>query len=328
MIRLFSLIVTVLLLVAQTACAVTPNTNTNNGNTTTPPDTETTTPNTEKPDPKLVKLTYETVDYHGGATNVSILDFNANTFLRNGYYPPHIDKNNPSKTYTNDFTDDEENVFLNACNENGLFDLDESYTTSDKVYDGGEWTLTLEYEDGTVKTSKGINAGPYQIFNKCSTTFYDLCGTVVLGILPQYYLSPPNISYDFEYFPEENHCVSSNGLAVVQKANYKWNKSELTDSDVYALNEAKKHNSDFDARYDYKFYLYTSNYDHDEKFTKLVVKQYDYNEALTNETVIFEGGWIEQIEMNIEMNKIYVYEMTYENGDYVQYTFNTYCNEQ
>lgn len=73
--------------------------------------------------------------------------------------------------------------------------------------------------------------------------------------------------------------------------------------------------------------LYTANYDCDERFNKLIVKEYDYNSELTNEKIIYTGKWMKQIKLDIQMNKIYVYELAYKDGDFVQYNFSTYCNQ-
>ena len=262
----------------------------------------------------------------GGATKVNTLDFNENTYSFAGYYPPKIDFTTPNHVYNSNFTDPEEKMFLYACYTNGLFDLEETYSTTDNICGGGEWSLIIEYEDGTQKTSVGINAEPKTIFDKCSTVFYDLCGQWVMGTLPRYYTSPPNISWTFRYRYDYN-SVSSNSLAFPKTANYKWNKSKLEDADIFAINEAVKDKNKFEAQYTYQLILYTANYDYEKKFTSLTVKEYDYNENLTNEKIIFEGEWIKQIELDIELNKIYVYEMTYADGNYVQYTFSTYCPE-
>ena len=164
-IKLLSLILAVLLTLTLPACAVkpTPNGTEDNGNS----DTSKPNSNIEYRGTKITKLTYETVDYNGGATDVNVLDFSANTFTYNGYFPPYIDMNDPSRTVTSEFTEEEEKLFLDTCYANGLFALEEKYTHDGIVCDGGEWTLTIEYVDGTVKLSNGINEGPYDIFNKC-----------------------------------------------------------------------------------------------------------------------------------------------------------------
>ena len=60
-----------------------------------------------------------------------------------------------------------------------------------------------------------------------------------------------------------------------------------------------------------------------QRFKKCIVTSYDYNESLTNETTVHSGGWFKKIEVNLELNKIYVVRLEFGNGDFVEYTFNT-----
>lgn len=272
---------------------------------------------------KLIKLTYTTIDYNGGYTQKHVLDFNENKYSSVGY-SPYEDENPELETKTT-FTDEEEKVFMDSCYTYGLFDLKESYSATG-IMDGGGWDLIIEYEDGTTKTSQGSNAGPTETFNQCATVFYDLCGQPIVGRLPDYYVSPPNISYAFHYTTGTT-SVSTNVIARVVRGNYKWKKSESLDNDLYVLNTAHKDKNEFVKDYDYKLVLYTANYEYEEKFNKITVREYDYNPELTNEKEIYTGKWIQQIELEIELNKVYVYELSYKNGDFVQYTFSTFSNE-
>ncbi len=271
----------------------------------------------------ITKLTYITVDYNGGYTNKKVLNFAENKYYSVGYLPAHNET--PELELKSTFTDDAEKVFIDACYSNGLFGLKKEYKTSETIYDGGGWTLVIEYEDGTSKTSEGDNAGPSKIFNKCSTCFYDLCGEEVMGSLPQYYAYPPQISYAF-HFEDGNTSASTNETAKVVRADYNWN-GKTRDSDLYLLCEEYKDENEFKKGVDYELVLYTSNYDYSKKFSKFTVKEYDYNSELTNEKTLYTGKWIKQIEIKLELNKIYVYEMSYKDGNSVQYTFSTFCNE-
>ena len=270
----------------------------------------------------ITKLTYTTIDYNGGYTNKYVFDFNENTYSSVGYLPSGDE--NPTLELKNTFTDEKEKIFIDECYTYGLFDLKESYKATG-IIDGGGWDLVIEYEDGSTKTSRGDNASPNKVFNKCATSFYDLCGDPIVGILPEYYVYPPNVSYAF-HCTNGNSSLSTNELARVIRANYKWNKSESTENNIYLLNEEVKDKSEFIEDVSYELVLYTSNYNCDEKFNKIVVKEYDYNEELLNQKIIYEGKWIKQIELEIQINKIYVYELSFKDGDYVQYTFNTYCD--
>ena len=270
---------------------------------------------------KINKLTYTTVEYMGGYTKVNEFDFVNNNYSTIDYYA--YDEETPETEIKSSFSDNEEKTFIDSCYSYGLFDLKESYEPLFPVMDGSGWELTIEYEDGTKKVSEGNNARPTKVFNNCATAFYDLCGYSVIGSLPPYYAYPPNISYSFRY-QAGNTNVSTNEITKVIRANYKWNKFESLDNNLYSLNELS--NNEFNKDYSYSLVLYTSNYDCSEKFNKIIVKEYDFNKELSNEKTIYTGKWFKQIELNIEVNKIYVYELHFKDGDYVQYTFNTKCS--
>ena len=272
---------------------------------------------------KLNKLTFTTTDYISGYTVNHVIDFIENTYSSACYLKS--DENESSLEVKKTFTDEEEKVFIDSCYSYGLFDIKDYYPHT-HIANSDCWNLTIDFEDGTNKVSTGCNASPTKVFNKCSTVFYDLCGVRILGELPDNYIDPPNISYSFEFEKSENSIVSTNEIARLNRGNFKWNKNESLDNDYYLINEEVKDESDFKSNARYQLVLYTSNYSYKEKFESLTVKEYDYNSELTNEKIIFEGGWIDQIEVDIQINRIYIYELKYKNGDFVQYTFNTYCN--
>ena len=76
----------------------------------------------------------------------------------------------------------------------------------------------------------------------------------------------------------------------------------------------------------YEFVLYTSNYGDYDRFKECVVVSYDFNEELSGEEVVIEKGWFKQIEFDLQTNKIYVVTLSFKNGDFVEYTFNTKLN--
>ena len=274
---------------------------------------------------ELVKLTYETVVYNGGFTETNVLDFVKNEYRFTEFDPYADEEEMNGNDFSSEFSEDEERAFLNACYTYGLFDILPSYEID--ADDGGGWVLEIEYEDGTKKRSEGRNDAPYVVFNNCATAFFDLCGHVVLGTLPLYYATPPRISYSLSYSIDDKHLVTGNSFINVKPASYKWNGHEYTDFDIFAINESTRDKNNLSAEYDYKLVLYTSNYDCKERFSKITVTEYDYNAELSDGRVIYSGGWIKQEEMDISLNKIYVYELTFRDGDYAQFTFNTYCEK-
>lgn len=271
------------------------------------------------------KLTYITVNYNGGYTNKRVLDFKENKYYSIGYLP--VDDKEPDLELKNTFSESEGKDFIQQCYSNGLFDIKAMYSQSG-IIDGGVWELIIEFSDGTIKKSKGSNASPQKTFNKCAIAFYNLCGEEVMGTLPKYYVYPPQISYAFHY-NENGTSISDNSLTNVVLANYKWNKKEVLEKDLYLINEENKKNNKFIHDIEYKLILYTGNYDYNKKFNRIVLKEYDYNSDLTNEKTVFIGSFFEikkQIELDIKLNKIYTYELFYKDGNYIQYTFSTFIN--
>lgn len=110
-------------------------------------------------------LTFETVEYHGGYITTYIFDFINNNVRKSGFLPlPDETEERVFETIVT-FTDEQEKAFIDYCYSYGLFDLNEHYETNEIIADGGGWTLTLEYIDGTSKTSTGDNARPIKYWN-------------------------------------------------------------------------------------------------------------------------------------------------------------------
>lgn len=268
----------------------------------------------------IVKLSYRTIDYNGGIVNSYLLDFKTNEYKKNCFSQSNDWE--PDLILVKTFTDDEEKDFIKGICKCGLLNIKEEYKKTG-ILDGGGWALTIEFEDGSTFKSHGSNDGPTKVFNSCSTYFYDLCGQAIIGNLPKHYVDPANIDYSFEYYTDVNHIHSTNALTRARMGDYKWNKNESLDNDYYELNlETMSHNS-FDANYTYKMTFSTYNYDYDKRFNKFELLKYDFNYALSNEEEVYSNAWFTQIELDIELNKVYVYRLTYDDGNFVEYTFNT-----
>lgn len=267
---------------------------------------------------EIAKLTYETIDYNGGFTRERILDFSDNVFYVIEYFPSETEK--PLSSVRKRFDDAAEKTFINGVYACGLLDLKEKYENGSIVSDGGSWKLRFDYADGSQKISSGNNAEPKKVFDACATYFFDLCGEPILGKLPPFYAEPPDVSYSF-YYKTANGSVSDNGLAEVVRADFQWNKSKKQGSDLYALNRDSV--SEFAEDIDYFLSLYTANYSCNKKFNEITVWQYDFDETPSERTKVYGGGWFSQIEIRLLRDKIYLYELKFENGDFVQYTFHT-----
>ena len=271
----------------------------------------------------IAKLTFKSIDYNGGYTYNYVFDFLNNEYKKTSYmYGEDVDLNVIREL---SFTDEEKLELINGINDSGLLGIKEEYK-KDGIIDGGGWNLTIEFEDGTSFKSRGDNASPKEVFNKCATFFYDLCGEGVVGQVPEYYSTPVNVSTFFCYKREDNVNVNSMGLARVQLGNYKWNKFSSSDNDYYLMNLESKEYSDFQDNYKYKLFLYTANYFYEKKFNKIEVFEFDFNSELSNKKTIYTGKWFKQIEIDLSLNKIYIYRLSYKDGNYSEFTFNTFIN--
>lgn len=267
------------------------------------------------------KLTVETIDYMGGFRSTYIFDFVNNNVSKNRYSPREFEEKVFEVVAT--FTDKEEKSFLDQCYSYGLFNLQEHYIPEGIILDGGGWNLLIEYADGTTKTSDGDNAGPTDIFNDCAIVFYELCQERVIGYIPNSYFNPPQVEINFLWENGINQC-SDNRLSRYARLNYKWNGFESMDNDIYSISNKLNPNPKFEPNIKYRISFSTiNNYEDTEKFKKFILKCYDMNEDLTNEKIVLSKKWFKSVKTELELNKIYVIELTYKDGDFVQYTFNT-----
>ena len=272
---------------------------------------------------EVVKITYSRVDYFGGYTVDYLFDFNSCTASKRGYMPD-FDTNNAIPEYQQFavFTKSDATVFFDKCYTYGLFSLEKSYVTDEIIMDGGGWSLTIEYIDGTTFTSTGSNAGPSDVFSKCMYAFYELCGEGVVGNIPSDFLFPPDISLSFDY-QIGNILYSTNTLAQIRRGNYLWNEHSVSETNYYNVNRELSEFNEFDGTCQYTLVLYTANYHYSKKFNKFTLTCYDYNEEMSNEHVIFSSKWFKQKEFPLQFDKIYIYRLYWSNGDFAEYTFNT-----
>lgn len=275
---------------------------------------------------EVVKITYSTVSYFGGYTKDYLFDFNSGTASKREYLP-YSDIDNAISEYQQfaDFTAAAATVFFDKCYMYGLFSLEEEYVTEDIICDGGGWSLTIEYVDGTTFSSTGDNAGPSDVFEKCKFAFYELCGEGIVGTIPSEFLFPPNISLSFNY-QIGNIIYETNALAGIRRGDYLWNGHSVSETSYYNVNRKLSESNEFDSTCQYTLVLYTGNYHvskYCKKFNKFTLTCYDYNEEMSGEQVIFSSKWFKQKEFPLQLDKIYIYKLYWSNRDFVEYTFNT-----
>lgn len=268
----------------------------------------------------LTHLIYESIDYNGGAISEYRFDFNENSVRKSNYLPS--DESNPIYETIAEFNDQQEQVLINKLYSYGLFDIKDEYESSEVIVDGGGWNLEIQYADGTNKISQGSNNRPEEVFNDCAKAFYDICKHGIVAYVPVEYYLPPNVSYSIK-FTVGNSTTSQGNGSFTKRGNYKWNGFEESSCDIFQLNQEYEIPFELNDSTKYKLVLYTANYGNYDRFKKCEVTSYDYNEEMTTKKKIIEKGWFKQIEFDLKLNKIYVLKLSFANGDFAEYTFNT-----
>lgn len=280
----------------------------------------------------LSTLTFENIDYMGGLTVTYIIDFNENTVVKTVYMPWEEGQQYETEDIC-EFTEDEERIFINKIYSYGLFDINDRYEPDHTVYDGGGWSLLIEYNDGSVKKSTGSNASPERVFQNCAIPFYDLTGIDILGGVPSSYYSPPRIDFSVDY-RYGNYTYSDNSFIDVSCANYLWNGHEKNDVNIYNV-AIESEDISLLSWSEYTLVMYTSNYDRRiignsgySPFDECVVMSYNISPELTDGKEVLRTGWFKQVELVLEVNRIYVVTLYFDNGDFVQYAFSTAALDQ
>lgn len=277
-------------------------------------------PNIEYQGVELEKLTYKTIYYFGGFTNTYLFDFDANTASFKSYNPID-DEETPFEVFAT-FDEEAEKYFINRIYTYGMFNLKEHYETDEMIMDGGGWSLKMEFKDGSIKESDGDNAGPDKVFGYCAYAFYDLVERGIVGYVDSDYYAIPTLSYSVVHRMPEL-IYSTDSFFAVNRVNYQWNKKSITTRDLYTISSVLNQDTKLLASAEYSMSLSTWNYGKKEKFTEFKLWSYDLNEELSNEKLVLSKGWFSQIDIDLEPNKIYMYQLTFKDGDFVQYTFNT-----
>ena len=271
----------------------------------------------------LTTLTYTSVDYHGGFTDEYLFDFEKNIVTKHSFLPTD-DEYDKVKTLA-EFSQEQEKNLLDRLYTYGFFDIEKEYPAPPGIIDGGGWHLKIRYNDGTSKEACGSNNSPEAVFSECAKAFFDLCGEGVVGSVPSAYYTPPSLSYSI-ISTSGNNTLYQGSPSIEERGNYRWNGFEEASLDYYQLNQNASSPYVFDENTAYEFLLFTANYRGYDRFKKCVVISYDFNEELSGEKVVIKKGWFQQIEFDLQFNKIYVVRLSFKNGDFVEYTFNTKTN--
>ncbi len=256
---------------------------------------------------KIDSISYVTIDYNGGCMRETLVDFVSNEVSIRGYMP-NVTGEIPEYEPKYQFTDDKEKEFFDYVYTAGLFNLNAEYNTDEAIMDGGGWTLKLNYSNGTNKISNGSNARPSTEFNFSDYAFYRLYGEDLFGSLDYSYKYPPSIDVAIHY-SLDNMTNVSDGFSGIAPTNYTWRGRTRTG--INNFEESKKQNYfDFSSNVQYTMVLWTANFEY--KFKLLVVKSYALDGS--GEKVILNSKWFKQKEFDIELNRVYIISITYDEG--------------
>lgn len=248
-----------------------------------------------------------TVDYNGGYRRETLVDFVNNEVLTRGYLPTMTDQI-PEYEPKYTFTDDKEKEFFDYVYTARLFYLDAEYKNNHVIMDGGGWTFELNYANGTNKSSHGSNARPNTEFKYSDYAFYRLYGEDLFGTLSSSYKYPPSIDVAVHYSPD-NMTNVNDSICGIAPTNYTWRWSTQTGTNNFE--ESKKQNYfDLSADVQYTMVLWTANFEY--RFKKLVVKSYALDGS--DEKEILNTKWFKQKEFDMELNRVYIITVTYNEG--------------
>ena len=226
--------------------------------------------------------------------------------------------------FQTNYYESDEKTFVDGIYSAGLLNLEDEYKNNITVHTYYDWYLTIEFEDGTKKQSKGMGASPDDIFNKCSTFFYDICREEVIGQLPDGYLVPQPLRCSLEGYSDNMLGSSVISSFESRMLNYLWNYNNSINNNAYEINKKYIPGPTLLNDADYKITFYDSYY---KKFSRFILKSYDYNKGLTNEKVVCDVGYFEEYTIDLERDKIYIYTVDYEKNNFYSVTFNTISDE-
>ncbi len=274
----------------------------------------------------ISEIFFKRVSFMGGNTEIIKIDFSANKVYRSRYTPDdrfsEEDQENEGYIEIRTFTEEDEKEFITICKMGGIFEIEKKYERTD-VADGGSWEMIVNYKNGDVKRSIGINEDPEEVFAACSVAFYNLCGEDVVGYLPaDHHKMPfPFLHLIYEKKPDIYPYYRISAV----RADYSFNEGAIIckNDDYFKINEIEK-NTLIESNDEIEYSLrITFKNNTPYKVEKTILRSYDYNEELTGEKLLYEWETLKDETIPIELEKIYVLDIRYENGDFSRYTFNT-----
>lgn len=310
----------------------------------------------------IAKITY--IDWSYGLRQTYSLDFKTNTysikekerdFSEDNYRLFNI------LDISGSFSEENVKDFLKAYAKCGVSKLQRVYGFTS--YPTG-WSLRIDYTDGTYLKSDGYGYSLYglekdtrEIFEKLGICCYNLFGYYVfLGTDLQ------DSTFKFDYKPTiycipeingESNLFKTQVPLPLKEGNYRWNGTEQSNVDLYTLNLNNRkndliHGGNYTLHSDVNGQLFLPDKRTKEgNLNELTVNSYDFNPDLTNKREelhlkaetkrpadykppALTGEYTEEYfnYVDLKENRIYTIDYAFDNGDFYQYTFNTYTDRK
>lgn len=200
----------------------------------------------------------------------------------------------------------------------GLFDLEEEYSTEDTVPDGGRWSLTVTYADGTTRVSAGDSASkPMEVLSEAGMEYFVLTGKEFFSVISDLYRTPPTLYLEYS-------DGTTDRTMTLEPYKYIWHHNS---TEIRGFAEEARLNKPYSFK-EGKDYSITASVLDESKYTGLPKDTYRYSQA----TVISynsDGGDMRQettasrgkdIKLVPELGRIYVVRLEFEYGE-CEYAF-------
>ena len=134
---------------------------------------------------------------------------------------------------------------------------------------------------------------------------------------------PPTIKVSYNYTYNGERFVYSN--VKKQIANGKWNGREYGANDTQSYYELNENSGDAIcvSGCDYNIVIDTSEYGEHKEFVYFQITSYNYDSELSDMRVEKSCEWFDSVELEMELDRIYVIMFEFDDGDFLEYTFNT-----
>lgn len=205
-------------------------------------------------------------------------------------------------------SEDALNNFHKSIIEHGIYNVEERYYNQN-VYDGGSWSLTITFSDGTTFKSRGYAQNPNQA-HQIDLDCYQLFNEQFFGTLGREYFEPPTLGISIDYIYDNG---SNSLVTAAQKCSYEW-RSLTKNEDIINLYQNDNLHKYFSDNYDSVHVRFSPA----NKCKKAEIYKMDLDGA--NKILVVKKKKLDDYTLVLEKDKIYVIDIEFDNGN-VEYAF-------